>query len=226
MFQVWQTEIMSGTGTRPRSPRGGRPTRGQAAQLEQDIRAHALAVFLEQGYEATKMDAIASAAGTTKATLYARFSSKEALFQEVVQWAIVQPDWPIRESEPPDLDDLEVALRAVAQAAVRRALHPSMVKLARIAIAKADRFPDLARQTYAAPTFPRRRFVVQLLERHAATGAIALPGDTAMLAELFLGLVASVPARLASLGILREPEVQEEHTELAVQVFLRSLHRC
>src|SRR6185312_14690775 len=44
----------------------------------------ARALFLEVGYGATSVDAIARAAGVSKATLYGHFPSKEALFEAVV----------------------------------------------------------------------------------------------------------------------------------------------
>src|SRR3990170_879801 len=91
---------------RHRTPpgRGRRPTLEQAAQLDRDVRDHALHLFLEHGYEGTSMNAIARAAGTTKASLYARFPSKESLFDSVLGWAIQRSDWPAPEPEPPDLD--------------------------------------------------------------------------------------------------------------------------
>jgi AcrR family transcriptional regulator len=45
----------------------------------------ATAVFAEEGFERAKMDAIATRAGTTKPTLYARFGSKEELFAAAVE---------------------------------------------------------------------------------------------------------------------------------------------
>jgi hypothetical protein len=44
-----------------------------------------------------------------------------------------------------------------------------------------------------------------------------------MLAELFVGLVASAPARLAALGTVRDPADQDRYTLEAVQLFLRAL---
>jgi AcrR family transcriptional regulator len=205
---------------RPR--RGGRPTLEEAAQLDQDVRERALQLFLEHGYGGTSMDAIARAAGTTKASLYARFESKEVVFSSVLEWAIRRSDWPTPDTDPSDLDDLEGALMAIAHAAVRRALDPSMVKLARIAIAEAGRFPDIARRTHAVASWPRRQLVVDLLKRHAATGAIVADAPE-LLAEHFLAMVAGMPARLASFGIVRDAEDQEHHTEVAVQLFLRGL---
>lgn len=202
--------------------RGGRPTLAQAAQLDRRIRECALGLFLEHGYDGTSMDAIASAAGTAKASLYTRFPGKEAVFSAVLEWAIGRSDWPVPEPDPPDLDDLEGALTAIARAALRRALHPSMVKLGRVAIAHAARFPELARRMHGAGSWPRRQLVVELLERHAATGAV-VADDPEILAEHFLGMVSGVPARMASFGVVCDPAEQDRHTQVAVQLFLRGL---
>jgi AcrR family transcriptional regulator len=211
------------TPTTARRRRGGRPTLEQAAQLDRDVRQSALGMFLEHGYEGTSMDAIAAAAGTTKASLYARFASKEALFSSVLEWAVQRSDWPLPEPDPPDLDDLEGALTAIANAALRRALHPAMIDLSRIAIAQAARFPNVARLTHSDAVWPRQQLVVEVLNRHAATGAIVVGDDVEILAEHFLGMVSAAPARLAGFGIVRDAAAQARRTEIAVQLFVRSL---
>jgi AcrR family transcriptional regulator len=59
-----------------------------------DRRDHLLRVardiFADRGYPATTMDDIAAAAGFTKPILYQHFSSKEALYNELVQSASTQ----------------------------------------------------------------------------------------------------------------------------------------
>ena len=42
-------------------------------------------VFLERGYSVTSMDVVAQAAGVSKATVYALFTSKELLFAAVIE---------------------------------------------------------------------------------------------------------------------------------------------
>jgi len=189
--------------------------------LDESVREAALRLFLEHGYETTSMEAIAKAAGTTKASLYARFPGKAEVFRSVLTWATNRPDWPFREPELPPPDDLGAALSAVADAAATRALHPSMVKLSRIAAAQADRFPDVAERTQRT-TRPRRRFLVELLRHHAAEGAIRAD-DPELQADLFLAMVASGPARLATLGLTRDAAEQQRHTDAAVELFVRSL---
>jgi AcrR family transcriptional regulator len=207
--------------TRKTQRRAGRPTTEETARLSHDVAAAALDLFLEHGYEGTTLDAIARAAGTTKPSLYVRFTDKEALYASVLQWAIGRSDWPVPKPAPPDYDDLEGSLRAIAEAALRRATHPDMVKLTRVVVAQADRFPVLAELTSAA-RWPHRQWVVELLQRHGATGAI-LAEDPEILAEHFLGLVSDVPARQASFGIVRSQAAWTRANRVAIDLFLRGL---
>jgi AcrR family transcriptional regulator len=201
--------------------RSGRPTIAEAAQLDRDMKEAALHLFLTRGYDGTSMEDIAAAARTTKQSLYSRFRSKEDLFTAVLDWAIERSDWPIPEPErAADPEDLESALMAIAESAVQRVLDPQMVGLARLAIAQADRFPEVARKTYRM--WPRQRVVANLLRQYAAAGVIQVD-DADLMAEHFLGMVAVAPARLASFGIVRDRRTQRRRTETAVQLFLRGL---
>jgi AcrR family transcriptional regulator len=202
--------------------RSGRPSPAEAERIDRDLRDAALTLFLERGYDGTTMDAIAQAAGTTKASLYARFDSKEAVFGAVLGDATGRTDWPVPEPPLPDLDDLEGALTEIAEAGLRRATHPSMVRLSRIAVAEAARFPELARRAQANATWARRDVVVELLQRQAATGAI-VADEPEILAEHFLAMTVGMPARLASFGIVRDPAAQAHHTQIAVELFVRGL---
>ena len=183
-----------------------------------------LELFLEHGYEGTSLDAIAAAAGTTKATLYARFESKEALFLSVLRWAMQRSDWPIPEPPAPRSRRPQGASTTIANTAMRRALHPSMVKLARIAVAEAERFPEIAERAGLAAVWPCQQVIADLLAHHAASGAI-VADEPEILAEHFLAMVAATPARLASFGIRRSDAEQAHRTRVAVELFVRSLRQ-
>jgi AcrR family transcriptional regulator len=60
------------------------PRRLTAGQRRQQLFAVALGLFAQRGYRATTMDDIAEAAGVTKPLLYQHFSSKRALYLELV----------------------------------------------------------------------------------------------------------------------------------------------
>jgi AcrR family transcriptional regulator len=81
-----------------------------ADQRRQQLFAVALELFARRGYRATTMDDIADAAGVTKPLLYQHFSSKRALYLELVDSiagellgavrdAVVQADGPRRQVE-------------------------------------------------------------------------------------------------------------------------------
>jgi AcrR family transcriptional regulator len=208
--------------------RGGRPTAEEAARLNQAIHECALEQFLAHGYERTSMASVAAAAGTTKASLYARFPSKEAMFLGVLEWATSRPDWPVPEAEPPDLEGVhDVAglvdvLRDVARAAVARALHPQMVQLTGLAAAHAARFPALAHHSRLSP-WRRYELLVDLLRRLRDEEVITTDEDPLILAEHFFGMVSAMPTRLAIFGVHRAPEEQERRTDAAVRFFVAGL---
>ncbi len=63
------------------TPRGRPKSESKKAQIYQC----ASSLFLEHGYDGVSMDQVADAAGVSKQTVYAHFSSKEALFSACVR---------------------------------------------------------------------------------------------------------------------------------------------
>lgn len=61
-----------------------RRTKEEAEQTRQDLLDAALTVFSEQGYQAARLQDIASAAGTTRGAIYHHFGSKVGLYQELM----------------------------------------------------------------------------------------------------------------------------------------------
>ncbi|OXM59090.1 TetR/AcrR family transcriptional regulator [Amycolatopsis vastitatis] len=115
--------------------------RGQA--LREHILDTAKLAFLETGFERTSMDAIAARAETSKRSLYAHFPTKDALFLAVVER--IRALFAERTGMPADYAD------EPAEAVVRYCGHfvqllhwSSVAKMLRLAIAEADRLPDLA----------------------------------------------------------------------------------
>jgi len=109
----------------------------QAAKLE----------FLDSGYEATSMDAVARRAGTTKRTLYAHFDSKDALYQEIASYAgrlfllgVPTPD--------PAADDLAVELTSYCVAVLGNLAWGDAIALQRMIIGSHAKFPDLPPRLY------------------------------------------------------------------------------
>ncbi|UGQ12685.1 aldo/keto reductase [Yinghuangia sp. ASG 101] len=203
--------------TRPRT--GGRPTSTEAAELTERLRRAAFDTFLEHGYDATTMESVAQAAGITKGTLYSRYADKRALFIAVTKWALTRHERDERVAEPLP-DDLAEALTVMARAILARSVDPDLVRLSRMSIAVAGRFPAFAASSQAVTWTPRIKVLIDLLRRHERAGTIAVP-DIELAAEQFFAQVGAMPAWLAAYGTQRSPEDEERHIRHAVGLFLR-----
>ncbi|PEQ12800.1 hypothetical protein B2G71_10950 [Novosphingobium sp. PC22D] len=98
--------------------------------------------FLEQGYAATSMSAIAEQLGGSKATMWSHFSSKEELFAAVV-------DEQVRRFGE-DIEDVMSArrfsvpaLRRLIERVLDRMSKPDSTRLYRLVIGEGERFPEI-----------------------------------------------------------------------------------
>ncbi|MEV0354677.1 TetR/AcrR family transcriptional regulator C-terminal domain-containing protein [Nocardia sp. NPDC050697] len=201
--------------------RGGRPTQAEAAALHQRLRAAAVRTFLAHGYDATTMVAIAEAAEVAKATVYARYPDKRAVFLDVIPWALsraVRPEPDLADGD----GDLRATLLAIGRAAVEQALDPDIVRLHRIARAESHRFPEFAAAAGSFGWAQRQQQVMAVLRQHAEAGALVID-DLELTAEHFIAMVEILPARLADFGVFRSAGDRERHLTHAVELFLRGV---
>jgi AcrR family transcriptional regulator len=122
--------------------RYGRPPREFAGQVEERILDAAGRIFLERGFQGASVDEIAEAASAGKPTIYARFPNKQALFSAVI-------DRLVRRNTSLDAfscagRSIEARLDALAALILTRVLTLETIGLIRVAVAEAQRFPDLA----------------------------------------------------------------------------------
>lgn len=73
------------SGFMPTEKKPTRRGRGRPPRDENEFLDAARAVFARKGFDAANMDDLAAAAGSTKPTLYARFGSKDVLYERVVR---------------------------------------------------------------------------------------------------------------------------------------------
>jgi AcrR family transcriptional regulator len=123
--------------------RGGRPSADQAGEVDRRILDAATALFLRSGYDATSCDQVVALAGAGKASLYARYANKDALFDAVVRRVVEQAtplevelrwDAPLRER-----------LQTVILAWLNHVLAAEAVALMRTCLTTAHRLPELSR---------------------------------------------------------------------------------
>lgn len=107
----------------------------------------AMRFFLEHGYAAASMSAIAAEIGGSKATLWSYFPSKEALFEAGLEKATSE----FRQRLLVLLDpsgDAEQSLRNFCQGFIERVTAPDAIALNRLIMAECGRFPEIGRIFY------------------------------------------------------------------------------
>jgi len=215
---------MSPTTSKARARNKGRPTSEQSQRLDENVKQAAIQLFMDQGYDAVSMEAVAKAAGITKRSLYARYKDKITLFADVLRWT--KTEWTDQDQGTDVLQNatLEQQLEAIGNAMLEQALTPRYLKIARIASLKAEDLPQEVRQNFDMSFSPRIKAISRVLDRHRQRGDIELE-NLELAAELFIGLVTGVPVRMASMGIVRPAEVERARVRYAVEVFVNGLRR-
>lgn len=177
-------------------------------------------LFLEQGFSATSMDAIAKAAGVSKATLYAYFPSKEALFASLIvaECESLQRDLPV----PKLSAGLSEALRDFARQYLHTFIHRKDVAFVRIIANESGRFPVLARLFYESGPEATIRRLAQFLEEARAAKVLEFD-DPMEAAKQFLSLVRGELPLLIVLGLsdLTEEAIEQE-IEAGLKFFLKA----
>jgi TetR/AcrR family transcriptional repressor of mexJK operon len=110
------------------------------------IREAAATLFLEKGYQGTSMDDIAAAAQVSKQTIYTHFANKQELFEDLVLSNADRVEAFIAGLNVGD--DIEEGLARLAREYVRFVFRPEVLRLRRLVIGEASRFPQVARAYY------------------------------------------------------------------------------
>ena len=110
----------------------------------EQLLALARAEFSARGFAAARMEDIARAGGISKAALYLRFHSKEAIFEEAVRDLIART---LPEMLPSQFGDLsaEALLRQFLPLAFARLASPEFAFVPRVIIGEGANFPELAK---------------------------------------------------------------------------------
>jgi TetR/AcrR family transcriptional regulator, mexJK operon transcriptional repressor len=157
------------------------------ASKAESILAAAKRMFLEHGFGAVTMDALARTAGVSKATVYAHFAGKEELFGAVIERQCEQyfSGFSADELDP---RDVRGSLGVVGRRFLDLVLSPDGIALYRIIVAEVSRFPALGQVFWRAGPERERVQIQAFLARAAAYGALSLDNPR-LAAEQFVSLV-------------------------------------
>jgi AcrR family transcriptional regulator len=189
-------------------PKRGRPSAAQVVAIDAAILQSATALFLENGYANTAMEAVAASVGVSKGTLYARYRGKADLFHAIAtdrlaRWSRHLPD---TIALPPA--DLSEELFRSGIGFLRGLRMPEVAAFDRLINNEAMRFPELSRQFHQQGYVP---FIDQLAHRLTASAAGWPIADAASVAAGFIA---------ALLGWFRMTRLLRDPTEADVAAFV------
>ncbi|HSG21492.1 MAG TPA: TetR/AcrR family transcriptional regulator [Azonexus sp.] len=135
-----------------------------------ELTAAALALFVEKGFSATRLEDVATRAGVSKGTLYLYFDSKEALFKAVIQEGIlpvVAENEAIAAMHTGSSFDL---LEKLLDNWWGKIGSTNFAGIPKLMVAEARNFPEVAQFYYENVICRGRALVGAALERGMATG--------------------------------------------------------
>ncbi|MBI1775506.1 MAG: TetR/AcrR family transcriptional regulator [Proteobacteria bacterium] len=177
--------------------------------------------FLEVGFGAASMDAIAQRAHVSKATVYAHFSSKEELFGTIVAErcrTAFGDEAPLL----PDAPDVAGTLAQLGRRFVDLLVSPEGLAFYRLVVAESPRFPEIGRTFYAAG--PERLYaqLAQYLEEADRRGWLGVK-EPRLAAEQFLGMLKGEAFLKRILGLdAADPAALQHAIDAAVAVILKA----
>jgi TetR/AcrR family transcriptional repressor of mexJK operon len=167
----------------------------RSARKRRVIMEAATTAFLRNGYLGTSMDEIAALAAVSKQTVYKHFADKERLFTDII---LATSDRVIGElvqtatQQLPDTGDPDKDLAEVGRRLITAICDPQVLRLRRLVIGEAGRFPELGR-TYWERGFERGlATLAATLQRLAERGLLHLD-DPLLAAQQFAGMILWVP---------------------------------
>jgi AcrR family transcriptional regulator len=189
----------------------------------QELLEAALAVFVEKGYAATRLEEVAQRAGVAKATLYLYYDNKLELFKAVVRHALVERFDEVARIQATQSRGAREQLVGMLTAFVERVARSPLSGIPKLVIAEAGNFPEIARFYHDEVIERGRAMVVGALERGAAAGEFrAVDADYAwrvVIAPLLIAII----WKHSFQAFEREPLDLGRHLEVQVDLLMNGL---
>jgi AcrR family transcriptional regulator len=192
----------------PGRPDPRRPDPRLPDSRDEEILHAAYAVFTEKGFDGATMLEIASRARASKTTLYARFESKEALFQALMAWGTCQGTDALDAIVNNQALDSMAALHLFAARVLSQMMQPEKLALFRIAVAEGGRLPEVGKIFSSFTRDHGVRSGQVLAKRLVEQGLIEI-GDPEEYGHSFIGLLQGELFMRALLGAAPPPSARE-----------------
>src|SRR5271168_3775764 len=176
--------------------------------------------FLARGFVGACVDDIAKSAGVSKKTLYRLIPTKAELFRASVTDRITRYMLATDEGSLGS-HDVAAALERLLTEFGNLTLSADTIAIQRLAIAEADRFPELAASFYADAIQVTQAALAKFLAKQCARGALELD-DPYAAAGMLRGMMIMEPQRsvMFGRGALLTPAEIADRARTCVRLFL------
>jgi AcrR family transcriptional regulator len=194
--------------------------------MERDQRLIEVAtrLFLDRGFDATSLDAVAEAARVSKPTVYSRYGDKRGLFtavlrREIARW--LAPLSAAAETQVGRSSDISVEQRLVeiGREMLTFTCGPDAMAFSRMMTSQAINFPDIARLGKEEGWEKAVANTAHFFDHLVKQGALDID-DTTIAAEVFLDVVVGHTHRMATFGTPMDIKPAEKRLRAAVKLFL------
>jgi AcrR family transcriptional regulator len=188
----------------------------------QSIMEIARDIFLEEGYAAASMSAIAARLGGSKGTLYNYFASKEELFKAVIQDQCDRKMALMFGDMTADGGDLAKGLCKMGASYAAIVLSDETMTFSRVLIGEVGRFPELGRIMYAAGPLQGAKRLGAFMEQQIQVGRLRADISPLRAAEQFCELCLSGLYRQRLWNVIGQPSAEaiRDNVDAAVKTFM------
>lgn len=182
------------------------------SQKHEQILESAENLFLKQGYVRTSMDAVAEEAQVSKQTVYAYYSSKEALFTAVVSGKCPAGDF-ATELLQQDATCRDT-LTTLGQYTVKLLLSEENIRVVRLCIGSAEEHPELSRLLFTNGPERYIEALAHYLTEQTAKGNLRVDHPRMAASQLLMAFRGEAGLRL-DLNVPLDPD--EDYTGIYIE---------
>lgn len=193
-----------------------------APSIRDRILTAAFESFIEHGYAGTSTLMIATGAKVSKRDLYANFTDKQAMLVACIARRTSRMGLAANLPTPRDRHMLAAVLVTFGSNLVREVSHPTVLATFRLAIAEAERSPEVAQALHESARMTTHKALADFLAR-AQTAGLLGAGEPLELASQFVFLLWGGLLINMLLGVAAppKPEEIEPRAQRAAQAFLK-----
>lgn len=178
-------------------------------------------LFMEHGFNAVTMEAIADAAPVSKPTLYNHFENKPALFFAVMEARADNLFRAIENEIKPD-QSIEETLTKIGHSFLDVVLRPEGIRMFRVMVAESGQFPELGKIFYESGPRKICALISSYLKKEHDAGRLVVPNPD-MSANFYLNMIKG-NGHMQCLMAIKEkipPKDRAEVIDYAVSIFLK-----